>query len=190
MKNVLLGVVATISMAAASMSLAQMDQMGQNGQAGAGNYGEANGQAGSPQMNGQMNGTNGQMNGMNGQMNQMNGPNAGKMTRVTLKINAPTSLIRQQRDSGQANMITLGNRSFRVPAGLESITVLADLGKLQMGQNIPVRIAYNNSDCRIEISGRPMQMPNRKITITVREQKGEQNQMQGSCDKAVISGER
>ncbi len=186
MKTVLLGVIATISMAAVSLSLAQpADQMGNqqgngqmnqmNGQGGPGNYGEVNGQAGSPQMKGEMQGQ------MNGQM--------GGMTRVTLKINAPMSLIRQQKNMGQPNMITLGNRTFRVPPALESITVLADLGKMQKGQNIPVRVAYNNTECRVEISGRPMMQPNRKISITVGERKVG-TQMQGYCEKAVISGER
>lgn len=116
------------------------------------------------------------------------GQGAGMMTKVTLKINAPMSLVRQQKTMNKPNEITIGARSFKLPPGVEQVTVMHNLGNVEMtGKPVPIRIAYNNTDCKIEVSGRPMQSPNRMITLTVGERKMG-TEMQGYCEKAVISG--
>ena len=71
------------------------------------------------------------------------GQGAGMMTKVTLKIKAPMSLVRQQKTMNKPNEITIGARSFKLPPGVEEVTVMHNLGNVEMtGKPVPIRIAY------------------------------------------------
>lgn len=114
------------------------------------------------------------------------------MVKVTLKINEPRSLMRHQKASGMPNTVTLGEKSFKLPPGVEQVTVTHPMGNMGMqGKPISMRIAFNGSTCKtVEIYGRPMQHPNRMITLYVSEARMANGMVTGYCDKAVISGSR
>lgn len=112
------------------------------------------------------------------------------MVKVTLKINEPRSLMRHQKASGMPNMVTLGEKTFKLPAGVDQVTVMHPMGNMGMeGRPVSMRVAFNGSTCKtIEISGRPMQHPNRMIELFINETKMANGMVTGYCDKAVISG--
>lgn len=112
------------------------------------------------------------------------------MVKVTLKIQEPRSLMRHQKASGMPNTVTLGEKSFKLPPGVEQVTVMHPAGMMgTMGRPVSMRIAFNGSTCRtIEIAGRPMQHEHRVITLYINEMRMGNGMVTGSCEKAVISG--
>lgn len=59
------------------------------------------------------------------------------MTKVTLKINEPRSLSRQEKRMHQVRTITIGSKSFKLPAGVNNITVMH---QMNLGQGKPINL--------------------------------------------------
>jgi len=111
------------------------------------------------------------------------------MTKVTLKINEPRSLSRQEKRMHQVRTITIGSKSFKLPAGVNNITVMHQMN-LGQGKPINLMVAYNGSSCPLVISGRPLQYPARQVALSIGTKKMSNGMLMGYCKKAVISGVR
>ncbi len=112
---------------------------------------------------------------------------AEQMSKVTLKIQEPASVRQVQQSMRKPNEITLGERTFKLPAGIEQVTVMHNFEKPGMsssGKPRVIQVAINGSTCKIELANNPMRHVNKMITIQV----GQDSMGKTFCEKAVVSG--
>lgn len=111
---------------------------------------------------------------------------AEQMSKVTLKVQEPASVRQARQSMHKPNEITLGDRTFKLPAGVEQITVMHNFEKPGMPSGKPrvIQVAINGSICKIELANNPMRHVNKMITIQV----GQESTGKTVCEKAVVSG--